>query len=183
MEFLVRKIGRPRFSLRSLILFVMLAGSGYGLWVRWEPWRRGPVLEGHSSTVYTAAYSPDAKRIVTAGDDHTARIWDAATGKPQAVLKGHLSFVLSASFSPDGKRIVTASPDKTARVWDTASGMSLTALKGHSDSVWSAAYSPYGTRIVTGSYDKTACVWDAATGKSLLLVPLSIAQAALISSS
>ena len=28
----------PRFSLRSLILFVALAGSGYGLWHKWEPW-------------------------------------------------------------------------------------------------------------------------------------------------
>ena len=27
----------PRFSLRSLILLVALAGTGYGLWVRWEP--------------------------------------------------------------------------------------------------------------------------------------------------
>jgi WD40 repeat protein len=30
--------------------------------------------------VRSAAFSPDAKRIVTAFDDKTARIWDAATG-------------------------------------------------------------------------------------------------------
>ena len=28
----------PRFSLRSLVLFVALCGPGYGLWHKWEPW-------------------------------------------------------------------------------------------------------------------------------------------------
>jgi WD40 repeat protein len=57
-------------------------------------------------------------RIVTASEDETARIWNAATAKEIAVLRGHEHFVHSAAFSPDGSRIVTASADKTARVWD-----------------------------------------------------------------
>ena len=38
----------------------------------------------------SAALSPDGKRIVTASVDKTARIWDAASGKPIGEpLKGH----------------------------------------------------------------------------------------------
>jgi hypothetical protein len=67
--------------------------------------------------VWSAAFSPDGSRIVTASEDKTARIWDAASAKEIAVLRGHDSYVRSAAFSPDGSRIVTASLDKTARIW------------------------------------------------------------------
>ena len=59
----------PRFSLRSLILLVALAGSGYGLWARWEPWVRGPVLKGHPGAVYTAKFSPDGRYVAYVSDE------------------------------------------------------------------------------------------------------------------
>ena len=69
--------------------------------------------------MWSAAFSPDGKRIVTASEDKTARIWDAATGKPIGDCSEAMRMrVSSAAFSPDGKRIVTASDDKTARIWD-----------------------------------------------------------------
>jgi tetratricopeptide (TPR) repeat protein len=66
------------------------------------------------------AFSPDGQRIVTGSDDHTAKVWEAATGRELLTLKGHSSGVTSAAFSPDGQRIVTGGRDKTARVWQAA---------------------------------------------------------------
>ena len=80
------------------------------------------VLTGHDAPVWSAAFSPDGARLVTASDDTTARVWDAATGKAIAVLSGHDDLVWSAAFSPDGAKVVTASNDKTARVWEVATG-------------------------------------------------------------
>ncbi len=117
-------------------------------------------LTGHTGWVTSASFSPDGARIVTASDDNTARVWDAATGESLAELTGHTDGVTSASFSPDGARIVTAS-DYTARVWDAATGETLAELTGHTGLVYSASFSPDGARIVTGSWDSTARVWDA----------------------
>ncbi|MDQ2860434.1 MAG: WD40 repeat domain-containing protein, partial [Pseudomonadota bacterium] len=128
------------------------------------------VLAGHRGAVHSAAFSADGRRIVTASDDRTARIWDAATGAQLAVLAGHGGAVESAVFSPDGRRIVTASQDGTARIWDGATGAQLAVLSGHGGPVYAASFSPDGRRIVTGSGDKTARIWNAATGAQLTVL-------------
>ena len=92
--------------------------------------------------------------MVTASDDRTARLWDAASGQALAVLPGHEGPVWSAAFSPDGAKVVTASSDPppfdhapgTARLWDAASGEELAVLQGHEYPVWSPAFSPDGAK-------------------------------------
>ena len=125
------------------------------------------VMRGHTGWVYRAAFSPDGKFVVTASNDNTARIWDAATGARVVELRGHTAPVVSAVFSPDAKSIVTASWDDTARIWDASTGAQLAELRGHTSSVLSALFSPDGKFIVTASADGTARIWDASTGKSL----------------
>ena len=72
----------------------------------------------HKDEVYSAKFSPDGQRVVTASHDKTARLWDAASGKPIGEPMEHEDEVNSAQFSPDGQRLVTASDDNTARLWD-----------------------------------------------------------------
>ena len=73
----------------------------------------------------SAAFSPDGARVVTANDQGTAQVWDAATRKslsPPFVHRESVksAWLNSAVFSPDGARVVTASYDHTARIWDAA---------------------------------------------------------------
>ena len=37
-------------------------------------------LTGHSSSVFSVAFSPDGTRVVSGSDDMLVKIWDAATG-------------------------------------------------------------------------------------------------------
>ena len=36
---------------------------------------------GHSEMVYAAAFSPNGARVLTGSHDHTAKLWDAETGR------------------------------------------------------------------------------------------------------
>ena len=37
-------------------------------------------LRGHSGPVYSVAYSPDGKHIVSGSFDNTVKVWDSQTG-------------------------------------------------------------------------------------------------------
>ena len=65
------------------------------------PLEVSPPLQ-HEDPVNSAAFSPDGARVVTASDDKTARVWDAATGAPIGKPLQHEDTVSSAAFSPDG---------------------------------------------------------------------------------
>ena len=71
-----------------------------------------------------AGLQPRRHALASAGGDRTARLWDAATGRPLAahVPSGHTSKVLGVAFRPDGTRLVTTSADGTVRQWDAATG-------------------------------------------------------------
>ena len=57
-------------------------------------------------TIASVSFSRDGTRIVSAGYENTAKVWDARTGTPLLDLKGHTSPVFSVSLSPDATRIV-----------------------------------------------------------------------------
>ena len=54
------------------------------------------ILKGHTRQVNSVAFSVDGKRIVSASNDNSIRIWNAETGKLLKTLLGHDQFVHSA---------------------------------------------------------------------------------------
>ena len=117
-----------------------------------------------ATTVLSAQYNAGGNKIVTAGGNSRATVWDAATGKPSDAVMQHGFAVVYASFSPDGRLVLTASRDHTARVWDTESGRAVGAPLEHPAPVGRASFSPDGRLIATVAGDKAVRFWDSATG-------------------
>jgi dipeptidyl aminopeptidase/acylaminoacyl peptidase len=118
-------------------------------------------LEGHFGIIESVTFSPDGKRLASASQDKTVKLWNLGTGEEIYTLEGHTDAVNSVAFSPDGKRVVSGSRDHTIRVWDTATAQEVLSLVGHRGSVRSVVFSLDGKRIASASEDRTVRVWDA----------------------
>jgi Tol biopolymer transport system component len=122
-------------------------------------------FRGHSSPVKSVWFSPDGKRIASASEDQTVKVWEVATGREVITFKGDAFPVDRACFSPDGQRLAGGNGHDTVEVWNAATGQLTLTLKGHTGWVHSVAFSPDGKRLLSGSLDNTLKVWDAQTGQ------------------
>ncbi len=123
------------------------------------------VLTGHTGVVYAVAVSPDGKRIASAGQDSSVRVWDTESGTLIRVLEGHTSWVRSLCFGPDPGQLSSAGDDNTVRIWNTETGTQLHTLRGHRDRVHSVAFSPDGSRIASAGETGVLKIWLVASGE------------------
>ncbi len=103
-----------------------------------------------------AVFSPDGRTLLTAGNDKTARLWDAATGQAKGEPMRHEGAVWAATFSPDGKLLVTGGTDMNARVWDTATGRQQGGSIPHEGTVLAVGFGRDSRTVLTAGSDNAA---------------------------
>ena len=116
------------------------------IWRLGRPNRPSQVLVGNRGDINALAYSPDG-RIVTAGSDRTARVWNPQQGT-QLVLRGHRDELTTAIFVSGGAQVLSASSDGTLRLWDARTGDALATLQSGRDPLYDVTASRDG-RIAT----------------------------------
>ncbi len=117
------------------------------------------VFEGHKSSVYAIAFSPDGTKILT-GSFETAILWNVETAEIECEFIGHEHIIDSVAFSPDGTKILTGSSDKTAKLWDIRNSSVIKTFKYHEDVIRDVAFSLDGKEIVTCGRDEKAIIWN-----------------------
>jgi len=140
-----------------------LAVGGMGPIRIWAATGRGTpqVLAGHEYTVKDVDFSPDGRRLASAGSDGTVRVWPVGEPGTPVVLHANDSYVESVAFSPDGRRVASShSGSNTIRVWNATGDQDPVVLRGHDGAVWSVAFSPDGRQLASASTDGTVRLWD-----------------------
>jgi WD40 repeat protein len=117
-------------------------------------------LRGHVGRVQSPSFARRSDLVVTAGADHTARVWNVAKQEHEqvATLEGDAP-ITAAAFSPDESRVVTGDANGVTEVWDWRHEKLLGTLPMHAALVTSVSFSRNGQRILSSSNDQTAKIY------------------------
>lgn len=118
----------------------------------------------HRQALTVLAFSSDGRRLLSGGQDHTARLWEI-DGRQELHAFQVAGSVTGIAFSPDGSRIATASTDESVRIW-TTQGRQVARIRVGSQPA-GIAFSDDGTSLAGRGATPLLCVWSATTGQPL----------------
>jgi WD40 repeat protein len=136
--------------------------GGNGDIAMWSPKLARLHSFGAHGTTRIVAYDPSGQRVVAAGDDGIARVWNIdGTLVAELHAGGPIN---AAAFTRDGATLITAGEDAAVWSWDLRSPGTGKSMECHSGPVVSVEVSPDDTMAVTASADQTACIFDLRNG-------------------
>lgn len=125
-------------------------------------------LIGHSSYVFSLAFSPKGNMLASGSYDEALFLWDVRTQRLMRSHPAHSDPIGGVDFVQDGTLIVSCSSDGLIRVWDTATGQCLRTLV-HEDNagVTSACFVPNGKYILAWTLDSSIRLWNYVEGRCM----------------
>ena len=114
----------------------------------------------YDSAVWSVAFSPDGRWLVSTHGDGSILIWDVINRELEANLRHHSAGVRAIAFSPDAKRLVSGSEDQSVILWDADDGSKESVFTRHQTRVGAVAFSPDGTWFVSSDQSGNVMRYD-----------------------
>jgi len=160
------KLPRPRFSLRTLVVFTLLVTSGAGLWWHWEAWPMLTEFNFGSGNVHGISFSDDGERAITVCYAARVTVWQSGTGARLASFGFSNDAVQCAAISPDGGRVAAGSWAGKVAAWDILTGKMLFDVGGSSTNhIFGLRFSRDGRRILAPGANRRLDILDASNGE------------------
>lgn len=123
------------------------------------------VIQAHSNSVFTVAYSTDFQHLLTAGRDAHLKVWDVEQGYTLLQdIVAHMFAINHMAFNASGTLLATASMDKSIKIWDADTYKLIKVVDrarhaGHGTSVNKVLWTDYNELLLSASDDRTISVW------------------------
>ena len=140
-----------------------LAASGADDIVLWDITSMTKVARFEASTiVWSVAFSPDGRWLVSTHGDSSIRVWDVADRKLAGDLNGHAGAVRGVAFSADGRFIASAAEDRSVIIWNADTRRKVSVLRGPSSRLTGVDFFSDGERVVSSAFRGGLFIWHKA---------------------
>jgi WD40 repeat protein len=115
-------------------------------------------LDGHTNYVWDVVITPDGRRVLSASNDTTVRMWDVASGNHLATFSGHQAAVCSVAVSAAGRSVAAGAMDGSVLVWELTSTAQRCRLE-HGAADAKVGWGLKEDDLLTGGADGVLRIW------------------------
>ncbi len=120
-----------------------------------------PLPKHDSAPVVTAlAASHDGRFIAAAGDDHSIRIIDVASGRTFSTLTGHTDWIQTLAFSSDSQNLYSAGNDGRVLKWNHHYPISYTEILQTEFAIRAITLSTQKNLLAVCGFSDQVLLWD-----------------------
>jgi polyadenylation factor subunit 2 len=121
-------------------------------------------------SIRSFAFSPNEKKMSTAHEDKSIRLWDFSTLEVERKLEGHGSDVVTIEWHPSKALLVSGGKDRLVKFWDPLTGKNICNLFNHTNTINKIKFNKNENFLVSSGKDQLVRVYDIRMMKECMIL-------------